>query len=103
MYAASIGTLRDNSFLQMWRQTGLHKRLFITENGFMGMGPQAMREDDLTVVFGGGTVPFVIRPYDDGFRIIGSCYIEGIMDGELVEELHTFGMLEDMVQIFKIV
>ncbi|KAK7180834.1 Heterokaryon incompatibility protein 6, OR allele 4 [Paraphaeosphaeria sporulosa] len=70
----------------------------------MGMGPKAMREGDLFVIFGGGTVPFVIRPCDgDGYRIIGSCYIEGVMGGKLVEELHYFDDLREMVEMFKIV
>ena len=78
---------KPNSFSKMWQQSGLHKRFFITDNGYMGMGPAGMREGDITAVFTGGSVPFILRPFKDGFHIIGSCYIHGIMNGELILNL----------------
>jgi hypothetical protein len=47
-----------------------------------------------TVILFGGAVPFVLRSVENGFRIIGSCYIHGIMNGELVSNFEKVGMLD---------
>lgn len=33
----------------------------------------------------GADVPFVLRPYDDGYELIGEAYVQGIMDGEALQ------------------
>ncbi|KAK1752662.1 heterokaryon incompatibility protein-domain-containing protein [Echria macrotheca] len=61
----------------------------VTENGFMGRVPVGTRVGDQVVVLLGAKVPFVLRKYEDcdGFYLIGECYVHGVMDGELLEDL----------------
>ena len=57
------------------------RKFGITKNGFIGWIPAAASEDDRIVLFQGCQIPFVLRPYKDGNRLIGDCYIHGLMDG----------------------
>ncbi|OAL48315.1 HET-domain-containing protein [Pyrenochaeta sp. DS3sAY3a] len=64
-----------------------NKRPFMTKDGYVGLGPRYMRAGDLVVVFCGGELPYVVRPLEDGlFRLIGECYCDGVMDGEIVSK-----------------
>jgi hypothetical protein len=61
------------------------KRPFMTQVRFVGMGPSYMRPGDVIVALSGASVPFVVRPLGKkGFRLLGECYCDGIMDGEIV-------------------
>jgi hypothetical protein len=58
---------------------------FITTKGYVGMGPSDLNKRDCVYVFGGGRVPFVIRPADnvpDRYHLMGDAYVHGIMRGE---------------------
>jgi hypothetical protein len=61
------------------------KRPFLSSVGYVGMGPSYMRPSDIIVVLSGASVPFIVRPLEEGrFRLLGECYCDGIMDGEIV-------------------
>ena len=75
-------------------------KFFITAKGRLGMGPRAMRTGDEIIVLQGGNMPFVIRTVcggegeDAGMwkdkqmqEFIGAAYIDGIMDGETVNDI----------------
>lgn len=56
-----------------------------TKRGMLGMVPRGTEPGDLVVVFLGLRVPFILRPLpggEAGHRIVGGCYIHGIMRGE---------------------
>lgn len=57
-------------------------RLCLTAKGRLGNLPEAAAPKDQIVIFQGGDVPFVIRPRNGFFRLLGECYVHGIMDGE---------------------
>ncbi|XTI89273.1 HET-domain-containing protein [Cenococcum geophilum] len=77
-----------SSMRKLDRVTNGVPRFFITESGYMGRGPHALRVDDVIVVLLGGEVPFVLRPIGNGYILIGECYVHGIMGGELISELN---------------
>jgi hypothetical protein len=60
----------DISFLQECR----HRRLFITVQGYMGLAPPTAREGDLVCVLLGGDVPFILRPSNSNYLLIGESY-----------------------------
>jgi hypothetical protein len=54
----------------------------ITENGYMGLVPEAAGSGDQLLVVKGSRVLFVVYPYQEGYRLLGDAYIHGLMDGE---------------------
>ncbi|KAF2124673.1 hypothetical protein P153DRAFT_325963 [Dothidotthia symphoricarpi CBS 119687] len=60
------------------------RRFFVTRDGSMGIGPDAMKQGDVIVVLFGGRVPYLLRALDTGYRFLGECYVPGLMDGEAV-------------------
>jgi hypothetical protein len=59
----------------------LERMIFTTEQGSFGLGPPAIKPDDIVIILFGGRVPFILRPTDvDGeYHFIRDCYIDGIM------------------------
>lgn len=65
------------------------KRLFMTRESFVGMGPACMRTGDLVVVLNRTDLPNVVRKEKSSsnkFLLLGECYCDGIMDGETVDK-----------------
>jgi hypothetical protein len=75
------------------------RRPFVTQKGYLGMAPSRSQAGDVVVVLYGGKVPYVLRPIPgnpDHFELIGACYWDGIMDGELFQ---TTKEVEDRIFI----
>jgi Heterokaryon incompatibility protein (HET) len=78
----------DHAVLQMNGMMWYHiknRRLCLTKNGYIGMVPLSAEVGDVICVVYGSQVPFVFRPCKDikgAYRLVGKCYIQGIMDGE---------------------
>jgi hypothetical protein len=64
------------------------RRPFITEKGYVGVGPACLQPGDVVCIFYGAHVPYLNRP-DRGqpgrFTLVGDAYVHGIMDGEFME------------------
>ena len=63
------------------------RKFCLTERGYVGLVMNQVLPDDLVYVLYGAAVPFVLRPAEDqpgSYRIVGDCYIHGIMKGEAV-------------------
>jgi hypothetical protein len=58
------------------------RRLFSTSNGYIGLGPDASKPDDLLVIIPGCSTPMVVRKMDEYFIMIEAAYVFGLMDGE---------------------
>ena len=64
---------------------------FATLEGYLGIAPPSTQEGDIVVVFSGYEMPFIIRKVFGGiYRLIGPCYVHGIMDGECVDRSKDF-------------
>jgi len=66
---------------------GIIGRSFVfTEKGYFGLAPHIIQPGDLICIFFGATVPFALRTADlsepDMFKLIGECYVHGLMRGE---------------------
>jgi hypothetical protein len=73
-------------FLEAASNACVGRRLFVTENGTLGLGPGALQVGDRCCVLFGGIVPFVLRLRNDGmYALVGECYIQNAMQGEVVQ------------------
>jgi hypothetical protein len=71
----------------------LGRRFFLTSKGYMGVGPPGTQPGDVIHVPVGSRTPFVVRRggearlSDEGLQrchtLVGDCYVEGIMRGEI--------------------
>jgi hypothetical protein len=74
------------------------RTLFVTQSGYIGLGPLTMQPTDMICVLLGCSVPVVIRnEAPNGHVLVGECYMHGIMDGEAFEpgwerEVQTFNL-----------
>jgi hypothetical protein len=62
------------------------RRFLVSERGYMGLAPQSAEEAEWICVLLGGRTPFVLRPREDRYELIGPCYVHGIMDGEAMDQ-----------------
>ena len=60
------------------------RRLFFTQEGYMGLAPKCARVGDQVCVLFGAEAPYVLRRKGDAFEVIGECYCHGIMYGEML-------------------
>jgi hypothetical protein len=65
--------------------TVVGRRIMTTKSGFLGLAPEALQKGDEIAVIYGCNFPVVLRKYGEMYRVIGESYVDGIMDGELME------------------
>jgi hypothetical protein len=65
----------------------LNRRLFVTAEGHLGIGPTVMQPGDEVVVLFRGTVPYIVRRREDHHVLVGDCYVrdDNIMFGQVTE------------------
>ncbi len=56
--------------------------IFVTEGGYLVLGPRNAVLDDVVCILYGGIVPFILRKQGEQYELVGECYTHGIMDGE---------------------
>ena len=72
-------------FHEAFARACLDRRFFVTQGGYMGIGPKTVKGGDRIVVLFGGKVPYILRPSGRRFKFVGDAYIPGLMDGQAVE------------------
>jgi hypothetical protein len=85
--------------------------LFLTSNGFLGLGSETIREGDVLCVLGGGETPFILRQvrsldashalenHRPVYGLLGECYVEGLMRGEAINHLASGKCLQGPVPL----
>ncbi|KAJ9421384.1 heterokaryon incompatibility protein-domain-containing protein [Fusarium oxysporum] len=75
------------------------KRPFLTNMGYLGMGPLDTKSGDVIAVFCGGRIPFILHSVKETgelgvFSYIGEAYCDSVMDGEVTsKEKQTFWII----------
>lgn len=125
------------SFHKYYYNDLITQSMFMTSQGYIGIGPNSLRDGDAIFLIPGGNTPYILRHIDDALRmrclqirkllerkpgkvevevlckewqdtkqkigerdgwvLVGDAYVEGIMDGEVAEEM------EERVQRYGIV
>jgi hypothetical protein len=71
-----------------------NKRPYVSQKGYVGMGPASTQPGDVIVVLMGGCVPYMFRPRGEGkYFFLGEAYCHGIMDGEITAMRKTTGFI----------
>lgn len=52
------------------------RRLFVSRNGHIGIGPVNAQPDDVVFIISGCNFPIALRPRDDKFAVVGEAYSE---------------------------
>jgi hypothetical protein len=67
----------------------IHRRVYITKGGYLGVGPPDIKAGDGIWVVLGARVPFVLRrtrtSEGERLRLVGEAYVHGAMDGEMLD------------------
>ncbi|KAF1809920.1 HET-domain-containing protein [Eremomyces bilateralis CBS 781.70] len=77
------------------------RRFFVTQKGYIGIGPPCSAVGDTVVVLFGGTVPFLLRKIGQGqwkdsmWKLVGETYVAGLMHGESIEKMNNGLASED--------
>lgn len=76
-----------------------YRRFCGLDSGMVGLVPQVASKDDIVVVLQGGQWPFVLRPVEDYYLMIGQAYIDLVMDGAYVTRIEEEGVKSRMFRI----
>ncbi|KAI9780886.1 MAG: hypothetical protein M1839_006513 [Geoglossum umbratile] len=61
------------------------RAFFETHDGYVGLGPPSAQSGDAICILLGCKAPMLLRPFStptqDGFRVVGECYVHGLDDG----------------------
>ena len=92
---AWLPAIRDSQdsgqFHEAFVRTCMDRRFFLSGDGRMGIGPETLREGDIVAVLFGGILPYVLRPAGGRWKLIGECYVPGLIKGEAVEHWKASG------------
>jgi hypothetical protein len=66
--------------------------MFLTDDGYLGMGAPSLLGCELWLLFGGRTL-YTLHRNEDCYTYIGGCFVHGFMNGEGME-LWKAGTLE---------
>ena len=61
------------------------RRLITTRGGYLGLAPEEVEVDDVIAILYGCNFPVVLRPCGDFHSLVGECYVDGMMEGEMIE------------------
>ncbi|KAJ4290921.1 hypothetical protein N0V90_010117 [Kalmusia sp. IMI 367209] len=61
------------------------KRFAASLDGYLALVPVSSLPGDILCIVMGAAVPFVLRPLDGGYKLIGECYVHGLMYGEVLK------------------
>ncbi|KAK0721152.1 hypothetical protein B0H67DRAFT_536144 [Lasiosphaeris hirsuta] len=95
--------VRAQTYLSALRETFVGWRCVVANSGHCGIAPGGVHVDDVVVVLSGGAVPFVMRKGDRGegsFRLVGECYMHGLMDGEAARIAPLDGVSSTMLRLY---
>lgn len=67
-------------------QAVLSMKIFTTMDGKLGLGTEDLRDGDNIAILRGCNIPAVLREYQGGYKLIGMCYLDGVMFGEVFED-----------------
>lgn len=96
---AAAGAGSAKRFSAQVREASRGSTFFCTGEGWIGIGTRAMEAGDVVAVLFGGRVPFILRKQSSGYRVVGACYVHGLMDGEAVDMFKNGQLAEEEFEL----
>ncbi|KAI7778095.1 uncharacterized protein LA080_002595 [Diaporthe eres] len=62
------------------RRKAKGKKVFLSQSGFLGVGSKHVEAGDSVTLIGGMTCIHVLRPFRDGYHLVGFANVSGLMD-----------------------
>ena len=72
------------------------RRFLVLDTGYIGLGPLEAEIGDLVFIIPEVSVPFVLREETGGLKLVGECYVQNVMDGEVIAGVDE-SKLEDII------
>jgi hypothetical protein len=86
-------------FIKASKIFSCNRRFYLTQSGYMGIGPMMMRPGDEVCVLFGGRAPYILRPMVQGYHVfVGETYLcdQNIMWGKAAEAVR-FGKSQSRI------
>jgi hypothetical protein len=81
------GLYQGQTYLRRMNYVSGHRKAFKSSQGYIGLGPEGMQPGDHICIFQGAEVPVLLRSGNNNrYRLVGSVYVHGIMNGEAEED-----------------
>ena len=65
------------------------RKLMTTARGFLGLAPEGLQKGDSLWILLGCSVPVALRSCGDYYKLVGECYVHGVMEGEAMAWVDT--------------
>jgi Heterokaryon incompatibility protein (HET) len=75
-----------HNYLFSSKSISQNRSLFRMNSGRFGLGPSVTKPDDLVCILFGGKVPYILRPEEEHYLLIGESYVHGYMDGLIIKD-----------------
>lgn len=73
--------------------------LFTTAGGYIGANLCRLQSGDEVYLLFGCRMPVVLRKVGDGYQLVGSVYVCGVMDGNVMDQIEASGTIAEEVLI----
>lgn len=88
-------------FLQAMGRKIDEKQVFTTRSGFLGVGTKYVEAGDIITLIVRMKFMYVLRPFRDGYRIVGFANVSGLMDWDDLDQAMEAGTLhEEKMKIY---
>ena len=86
---AQAATVSAEDYETSVRSIAYGRRIYLTDNGTIGLGPRMMQEGDEVCILFGGRVPFLLRRKPDHHLFVGESYLHNhdLMWGKVTEAI----------------
>ena len=75
------------------------QRIFDTQDGLVGcVTSSALPGDRIAIIFG-CDMPVVLRPKAGEYEVISSCFLDGLMNGEVAEEVRNGDLVPETITL----
>lgn len=101
--SAKVTLPLDKNAMSFWEAMRLHTKeqtVFTTTSGRLGLGPNVLREGDVVVYLFSATTPYILRPMDKLWRLVGSCYIYEFTQCSDIESWNQSGGAVESFRIY---